>query len=111
MYTGFVKPSHNYNIVLTEEDLKVLLEKGYLLMCPTKTKTTFFDGSIPINKRTESNGHSLTYDDPAVENADVQFLTINLDSEYYTKTNREKPDSKQTIRNYIMKIIGGKENE
>ena len=110
MHTGFVKPSHNYNIVLTDDDLKVLLETGHLLMRPTKTKTTFFDGSIPVNKRTESNGHSLTYDDPAVENANIQYLTINIASDCYTKTEREKPQSKQTIREFIMKIIGGKEN-
>lgn len=75
MRTGFVLPSCNYNIVLSEDDLKQLLEKGYILITPSKTKGTFSD---EYGNRNDTFGHGLTYRDWHGEEP-VQFVGIALD--------------------------------
>lgn len=78
MKVGFVLPSCNYNIVLTEEELKQLNETAHcLMMKPGKTYGTFRDG---MNKEAVAeHGHYLTYS--GHEEWSVQFLTISAESQ------------------------------
>lgn len=80
MKTGFVLPSCNYNIVLSEEDLKQLLAKGYISMDPNRTFGIFRD---EYGIRQYTTGHNLMYTDQYGENH-VQFVGIGLE--------RPKPD-------------------
>ena len=103
MNVGFVLPSHNYNIVLTEDDLKVLLETGLLLMRPARTEGSFHENGVSI----DVHGHILRYSDPIVDDADVQFLTVGIGLDCYKRSEREKPDSKEVITKKIQDILGG----
>ena len=103
MNVGFVLPSHNYNIVLTEDDLKTLLETGLLLMRPNRTDGSFHDNGVSR----DVHGHVLCYSDPIVDDADVQFLTVGISMDCYKRSERDKPDSKEIIAKKIQDILGG----
>lgn len=92
MIAGFMLPSCNYNIVLSEEDLQTLLTKGSICVTPdknfpcitgraiwnekTKDLETLDEKSVPNNLR-----FFLEEDVADLEGGDwhVQFLTINLE--------------------------------
>lgn len=76
MKNGFVLPSCNYNIVLSDDDLKQLLDKGYVTIRPMKMEG-IFKSEFGMNR--ETVGHSLTYGDKYTEQP-VQFVTIGLDA-------------------------------
>lgn len=74
METGFAVPSCNYNIKLSDEDLKQLLEKGYVTMRPIATKGMFIDEH---GNSSEVSGTSLTYGED--DDYPVQFVCVCLD--------------------------------
>lgn len=75
MKAGFVSPSCNYNIVLSEEDLVRLLDKGYITQNPEKIKGTYRD---KYGKSHITSQHHLTYIDEYDEHP-VQYIGIVLD--------------------------------
>jgi hypothetical protein len=84
MRTGFGLPSCTYNIVLSEEDIKYLLEKGHILMRPERTNGKFIDDH---GHDYNTYGHYLRYDDNYI-GMPVQFVGIGLD--YYPTKNKEE---------------------
>ena len=86
MRIGFVLPSCNYNIVLSNEDLKQLLDKGYILIRPNKTVGIFKD---EYGKVHDTSGHDLIYGDKRGEQS-IQYVNIVLDAtvENYIKEER-----------------------
>lgn len=77
MKTGFVLPSCNYNIVLSEEDVKPLLEKGYVTMVPRKTQGIHRDDH---GIKYDIPGHELMYTDRLGEEP-VQFVCVTLEND------------------------------
>lgn len=85
MLVSFVEPSHNYNIILTPEELKELQETGRILIGrPSITKLPtchYVDGK----RVSESMGHNLVFNDSPGLNPDgdrtVQFLVIGVSKE------------------------------
>lgn len=74
MRTGFVLSSCNYNIVLSKDDVKQLLEKGYVTMNPFKTNGTFIDEH---GNSLEANSTSLTYGED--DDYPIQFVSVVLE--------------------------------
>lgn len=91
MRTSFMLPSCNYNIHISKEELRQLLETGYLgvevrkVHC--KTGRGIFDGKRfkTLDRKEISNNLRFLLDEGVadIEETDwhVQFLTINVDKE------------------------------
>lgn len=78
MKAGFVLPSCNYNIVLSKDELKSLLEKGHIMVRPLKEiPCRFKDASRRLNADTRSDLRFQT--DVTMEDYSIQFLTINIE--------------------------------
>ena len=85
MLVSFCEPSHNYNIILTPEELKELQETGSIVIGrPSITKVPtchYVDGK----RVSESKGHNLIFNDSPGSNPDadrtVQFLVIGVSKE------------------------------
>lgn len=80
MNVSFVKPSNNYNIIITPEELNLLRDGKCLLIRPTRTDTKYVDMSgLPEGKeKSKFTGHALTIDAPDF-NSYVQFVTVSVD--------------------------------
>ena len=75
MQVGFVLPSCNYNLVLSEADIKQLLDTGYISIVPRKTSGTFRDDrGVTYN----TSGHELIYTSAGADIA-VQYVGIAID--------------------------------
>ena len=78
MKAGFVLPSCNYNIVLSKDELKALLEKGQIVVRPLKEiPCRFIDWSRKLDTDTRSDLRFKT--DVTLTEYSIQFLTINVE--------------------------------
>jgi len=76
MKIGFVLPSHNYNIVLTKDELNMLLSGKVISMRPERTTGYHFDS---VGKGTPIQGHHLAVESDGAEQETIQYLTIVVD--------------------------------
>lgn len=72
MKSGFVLPSCNYNIELSKDDIRQLLEKGYITRTVSKMEGTFKD---ELGVTHNVLGHCLAYRDDCGEYP-VQFIGL-----------------------------------
>lgn len=79
MQVSFVEPSCNYNIVLSEEDLKKLIETGFIMYRPERIEGSFTNDHSTSK---DNNGHHLIYNNSIMNSKDedepVQFVGIVL---------------------------------
>lgn len=91
MRTSFMLPSCNYNIHISKDELRQLLETGYLgvqvYKVPCKTGRAIFDGNDikTLDRREICNNLRFLLDEGVADIKEtdwhVQFLTINVDKE------------------------------
>ena len=74
MKNSFVLPSCNYNLVLSEDDLKQILDGKHVLIRPDKTTGVFTD---KFGNVSNTSGHGLIY--CSDDEYPVQYVTIGLE--------------------------------
>lgn len=67
-------PSCNYNIILSRDDLKQLLETGYISKDPSRVESTFCNECGECSK---VNNHRLVYSNDNVK-SHIQFIGIGI---------------------------------